>query len=432
MSKSKSKPTAVPVSPKAKQARTPRSVRQRTVDRAVVIASIALGVVIVTILGIALFIEGVIVPTQPVASVGGESISVADFQQRVRYERWRTGLELIPVAQSQFAREFLTNSQFGPYADMYRDLQIPTQMGRKVLDRMVEALIVAQYARENGISISPEDIEKQRFTFYGFDPEPSTPTPTLTPTLTLTPFVSPTPTNTPTPTPEPTVTVTPSPTPLPTGIPTATPDATQRAKTFEEDQTNFTEAARRNVGVDEAFLNRLFAEAALREKVLTAVAGEPPKEELQVKARHILLKTQAEAEEVLRALQNGESFAALAAALSQDPGSAAQGGELDWAGRGVYVPQFEEAVFNAEIGAVIGPIDTSANGPNFGFHIIQVQAREMRPLTEEQGRQIQARTFAQWLSEQRTARNAQTFPLWIDVVPTTPTLAELGLPERVQ
>ncbi len=432
MSKSKSKPTPVPVSPKRKQARPPRSVRQRAVDRIVVIASIALGVVIVAILGIALFIEGVIVPTQPVASVGGESISVASFQERVRYERWRTGLELIPVAQSQFAREFLTNSQFGPYADMYRDLQIPTQMGRKVLDRMIEALIIQQYARENGISLSPEEIEKQRFTFYGFDPDPSTATPTLTPTLTLTPFVSPTPTNTPIPTAEPTITATPSLTPLPTGIPTATPNATERAKTFEEDRTNFTNAARRNVGVDEAFLNRLFAEAALREKVIVAVAGEPPKEQLQVKARHILLKTQAEAEEVLRALQNGESFAALAAALSQDPGSAAQGGELDWAGRGVYVPQFEEAVFNAPIGAVVGPIDTSSNGPNFGFHIIQVQGREMRPLTEEQGRQAQQRAFSQWLSEQRTARGAQTFPLWIDVVPTSPTLAELGLPERIQ
>jgi len=135
---------------------------------------------------------------------------------------------------------------------------------------------------------------------------------------------------------------------------------------------------------------------------------------------------------VLRALQNGESFAALAAALSQDPGSAAQGGELDWTGRGVFVPQFEEAVFNAEIGAIIGPIDTSSNGPNFGFHIIQVQQREMRPLTDEQARQAQARAFAQWLSEQRTARSAQTFPLWIEVVPNTPTLAELGLPERIQ
>lgn len=422
----------VPTSPKVRRSRPPRSQRERSVDRVVSIASIALGAVIVVILGIALFIEGVIVPTQPVASVGGENISVADFQQRVRYERWRTGLELIPVAQSQFAREFLTNSQFGPYADMYRDLQIPTQMGRKVLDRMIEALIIGQYARENGISVSPEEVDKQRFTFYGFDPNPSTPTPTLTPTLTLTPFVSPTPTSTPTPTPEPTITTTPSSTPLPTGIPTATPDATERAKTFQEDQTNFTNQARRAIGVDEAFFNRLFTETALREKVLTAVAGEPPKEELQVKARHILVKTQAEAEEVLRALQNGESFAALAAALSQDSGSAAQGGELDWAGRGLYVPQFEEAVFNAEIGAIIGPIDTSSNGPNFGFHIIQVQGREMRRLTEEQARQVQQRTFANWLSEQRAARNVQTFPLWIDVVPTSPTLAELGLPERIQ
>ncbi len=422
----------VPTSPKVRRSRPSRSQRERSVDRVVSIASIALGTVIVVILGIALFIEGVIVPTQPVASVGGENISVADFQQRVRYERWRTGLELIPVAQSQFAREFLTNSQFGPYADMYRDLQIPTQMGRKVLDQMIEALIIRQYARENGISVSPEEVDKQRFTFYGFDPNPSTPTPTLTPTLTLTPFVSPTPTSTPTPTPEPTITATPSSTPLPTGIPTATPDATERAKTFQEDQTNFTNQARRAIGVDEAFFNRLFTETALREKVLTAVAGEPPKEELQVKARHILVKTQAEAEEVLRALQNGESFAALAAALSQDSGSAAQGGELDWAGRGLYVPQFEEAVFNAEIGAIIGPIDTSSNGPNFGFHIIQVQGREMRQLTEEQARQAQQRAFANWLSEQRAARGVQTFPLWIEVVPTSPTLAELGLPERIQ
>ncbi|MCS6871524.1 MAG: peptidylprolyl isomerase [Anaerolineae bacterium] len=432
MSKGKSKPTAIPISPKTARARPTRSERERAVDRAVLIASIALGAVIVVILGIALFIEGVIVPRQPVASVGNESISVADFQQRVRYERWRTGLELVPIAQSQFAREFLTNSQFGPYADMYRDLQIPTQIGRKVLDRMVEALIIEQYARENGISVSPEEVEKQRFTFYGYDPNPSTATPTLTPTLTLTPLISPTPTNTPTPTVEPTITVTPSPTPLPTGIPTATPDATQRAKTFQEDQTNFTSAARRVVGVDEAFINRLFAEAALRQKVITAVVGEPPKEQLQVKARHILLKTQAEAEEVLRALQNGESFAALAAALSQDPGSASQGGELDWTGRGVFVPQFEEAVFNAEIGAIIGPIDTSSNGPNFGFHIIQVQGREMRPLTDEQAKQAQERAFSQWLSEQRTARNAQTFALWIDVVPNTPTLAELGLPENIR
>lgn len=87
MSKGKSKPTAIPISPKTARARPTRSERERAVDRAVLIASIALGAVIVVILGIALFIEGVIVPRQPVASVGNESISVADFQQRVRYER---------------------------------------------------------------------------------------------------------------------------------------------------------------------------------------------------------------------------------------------------------------------------------------------------------------------------------------------------------
>lgn len=409
-----------------------RSDREAEVNRLVIIFSIVLTILIVVILGIAIFVEAVVAPNQAVAAVGGQTITVRDYQNRVRYERYETGIELAPIANSQFAQQFLTNDQFGPYAEMYRNLQIPTSMGQSVLNQLIDEAIIAQYARENNITVSEAEVDEQIFEAFGYDPTFSTATPTTAPSQTPTPIISPTPSPSPTPTEMPSVTPTLSPTPFPTGVPTATPGPTEQAETFQENKQQYEDAARQAAGADQAIIRQVFAARALREKVIEAVLGAPPKEQEQVKARHILLKSKEEADQVLASLQAGEDFGALAAALSQDPGSKERGGELDWAGRGVYVPQFEDAVFSAQIGDIIGPIDTSSNGPNFGFHIIQVQAREMRPLTDAEGLQERERLFTKWLEEQRNLRSAQTFPLWIEVTPSNPTLAELGLPESVQ
>lgn len=71
-------------------------------------------------------------------------------------------------------------------------------------------------------------------------------------------------------------------------------------------------------------------------------------------------------------IENGESFQALAKEYSQDPGSAAQGGDLGFIGRGMMEPDFEQAAFSLEAGQVSEPVLTS-----FGFHIIRVD--EIRP-----------------------------------------------------
>lgn len=89
------------------------------------------------------------------------------------------------------------------------------------------------------------------------------------------------------------------------------------------------------------------------------------------KSRHILVEDEETAEEVLDALDDGESFADLAQEYSQDPGSAEQGGELGWVGRGIFVPEFETAAFSST---------TELNEPilvesQFGYHIIEVQDR---------------------------------------------------------
>lgn len=65
---------------------------------------------------------------------------------------------------------------------------------------------------------------------------------------------------------------------------------------------------------------------------------------------------------------SGADFAALAKANSDDTGSKAQGGDLGWVERGAMVKPFEDAVFAAGTGAIIGPVKT-----DFGYHVIQVR-----------------------------------------------------------
>ena len=90
-------------------------------------------------------------------------------------------------------------------------------------------------------------------------------------------------------------------------------------------------------------------------------------------ASHILINTAEGAEAkaaklAAEAKVPGADFAALARANSDDSGSKAQGGDLGWVERGAMVKPFEDAVFGAKAGEIIGPVKT-----DFGFHVIQVR-----------------------------------------------------------
>jgi peptidyl-prolyl cis-trans isomerase D len=108
----------------------------------------------------------------------------------------------------------------------------------------------------------------------------------------------------------------------------------------------------------------------------------------QVDVRHILIKTplpgpdgkvdqkavdaaRAKAEEVLKKLKAGASFAELAKKYSDDPGSAKEGGSLGWIGRGRTVPEFEKAAFSLPKGGTSGLVKSS-----YGFHIIHVDDKQ--------------------------------------------------------
>lgn len=124
--------------------------------------------------------------------------------------------------------------------------------------------------------------------------------------------------------------------------------------------------------------------------------GSAQKEEYQ--ARHILVKEEAEAKDVLAQLKKGAKFEDLAKEKSQDPGSAANGGELGWASADTYVPEFAEALAKLKKGdTVAAPVKTQ-----FGYHIIRLDDNrtaafppldQVKPQLEEMLRQQELGKF---------------------------------------
>lgn len=155
-------------------------------------------------------------------------------------------------------------------------------------------------------------------------------------------------------------------------------------------------------------------------------------------ASHILFGPDQEqqANETLQELEDGGDFAELATELSQDTGSAEQGGELGCIGEGETVPNFEEALFAADEGETVGPVETQ-----FGFHIIRVEEineEQVQPLEEVEGdireqitAQAESEQFSQWLAEQEEERNVEYLEGYDPAAAQQQMMPE-GMPEGAQ
>lgn len=122
------------------------------------------------------------------------------------------------------------------------------------------------------------------------------------------------------------------------------------------------------------------------------------------RARHILVKSEAEANRIRKQLEGGADFAELAMAKSTDKGSGAQGGDLGEFPQGQMVPAFDQAVFGAETGDLLGPVKT-----DFGYHIIEVlektDARELADASEEIRAQLEQGKTAEVFQERLQERS---------------------------
>lgn len=131
------------------------------------------------------------------------------------------------------------------------------------------------------------------------------------------------------------------------------------------------------------------------------------------RASHILIdfsegkdKAKAKAEEIFKQVQaDPKSFAEVAKKESADPGSAKDGGDLGWFPKGMMVPSFEDAVFNAKEGDIVGPVESE-----FGFHIISVtgvKATASKPLAEVRDEIV--KLYQDQESQKRFAEEADNF-----------------------
>jgi peptidyl-prolyl cis-trans isomerase C len=119
------------------------------------------------------------------------------------------------------------------------------------------------------------------------------------------------------------------------------------------------------------------------DEAVTQTAGEH-----EVRARHILVATEAEAKAIVVEIKKGTDFAELARQKSKDPGAAAEGGDLGYFGKDQMVPEFAEVAFKLEKGQLSDPVKTQ-----FGWHVIRVEDKRSKPAPAYDTVKEQVQTF---------------------------------------
>jgi peptidyl-prolyl cis-trans isomerase C len=172
-------------------------------------------------------------------------------------------------------------------------------------------------------------------------------------------------------------------------------EAKKRGLDATEDYKNQLELARQTILIRDLFADfqkkNPVSDADIKAEYDKFVAANGGKE---YRARHILVEKEDEAKALIADIKKGAKFEDLAKKMSKDPGSGANGGDLDWAAAGSYVPEFSGAMVKLDKGQMT---DTPVKS-QFGFHIIRVDdVREAQlPKIEEVKPQI-----AQQLQQQK-------------------------------
>ena len=440
-------------------ARKQREARQ---TRIIVIVTIVIGVLIIGLVGYGLVDQLLVRPRIPVAQVGETVIRVREFEAQVQYTR----IQML----NQTYQYYNFSQQFGEFGQSFlqtaqslaSQLSQPVALGSDVLDEMINSILIREAAAERGITASEQEIDEALQAAFGFFPD-GTPTPTQTATIASTPTLSETSLALVTLTPTSTATDLPTETPEVSPTPSEAAEEIDEAEGAEEDaeappadesqETRTVEAsptitltptpfttevfAQNLKEFDELYdpynftiqdLREMFEVQILREKLQEEVTAElvPVKDE--VWARHILVETAEEAQEVLEALEAGDSFEDLAAEYSIDDSNSQQGGDLGWFDTEMMVPEFTETAFSLEEGEISAPVET-----DFGFHIVQVLAKRESQIPPDEFLGLKQETFTNWLSEQRSARQDITiYDEWEDYVPTTPEIPQQFLIQLYQ
>jgi parvulin-like peptidyl-prolyl isomerase len=464
--------------------------RERLFQRRVLIAAGVVAVIVAAIVLGAILNDQVLIPRQPITTVGDQEISVSEFKDRVQYERFQAAEQVRQVYDALLAqgmsKEDARNQVLSTFSGEQAiggqliDLLINGEFfGQQVMTQVEEELIVEQAAKEFGITAEVDEAAVQAeldrlasaYTRRSLEATPSA-TPSEIPSETPTPLVSVTPSPTATETLPPTETIQPTAegcaegdetcptvTPLPTLIPSFTPTETpavtdtptptntplsqaDSAATVVAYEKRLVQEGGDESGLSEEDIRNIFRKQAIVTAVREYITSDKEQfpdyyvgnEEIWVDARHILIQIPEgveildeedneyinRAREIVEALRNGESFAAAAEANSDDPGSGSHGGSLGWASSENYVEGFKEAVETLPIGEISDPVKSE-----FGWHIIQVMDREIRPVSPATLESRRFQKFSEWLDAYRINVSIERKENWQEFIPDKPDFNDL-------
>ena len=140
---------------------------------------------------------------------------------------------------------------------------------------------------------------------------------------------------------------------------------------YTEARATFIERASLYTGLNEAEIDEIVNSSVAFDLVAESIGSELElSETVTYNTRHIRVSDEAVAQDVYQRLVDGESFYDLLIEFTEDANAAGNGGALPPFGPGQTVPEFDAVLFTAEIGELMGPVQTQ-----FGFHILEVLER---------------------------------------------------------
>lgn len=423
-----------------------------------------IGIISVVVVIVLLVVAGVLSNSnvfkngRTVAKVGDEKITVEQFAHRVGYDRYQLINTYVQYASSYFASFFQDQ-----LLQVQNELDDYIKFGSDTLDTMIGERALVQKAKQMGITVTDEEVQAEIQSNLAYFPN-GTPTPTeAAPTITYYPTSTlsdlqiklsehtATPTVAPTETPVETATIdltaeanaqatstaqgTPAATETPvvateaaTEVPTENTTPTETA-TITPTATEYTEQGFKDLYstiVANISTQASFSEAELRDyvrtvlyerKVFAEVSKTVAPEQDMVWARHIVVATQQQADEVLSILKSGGDWSTTAAQYSTDANTSMSDGNLGWVTKGIHGTAFDDAAFALEIGATSEVVKTDA-----GYEIIQSLGHEVRQLSADELSAAQTAAYRKFIADAKEEIGFKKYDLWASVVPSTPDI----------
>jgi len=353
------------------------------------------------VLVVGLLYQSVVIPNSAVATVNGQRIATNDLWKLTRFDQYQRVSQLQSLLQYQ--EQIDPGGEQGFFTSQIQQLQSqlinPEGLTNSVLEQLIEERLVRQLAADNNIVASDAEVQAELESLIAAQAGMVTAA-QATVTAEALAIATPTPSPTPSPTPTSTLGIT-----LPTVAPTPEPTPTAQIQAESDFNTGLEQLlanVSQGANISQADARKLYVDLLsaniLREKLTEQLGDQMPTSGEQVRARHILISVAADASEadkqialaeavsVTQRLRAGDDFAELALQVSDDTGSAQQGGDLGFFARGQMVTEFEDAAFSLPIGEISDPVLSQ-----FGYHIIEVL--ETQPGDPN---------FTAWLQEQKS------------------------------